>query len=329
MLNIIKKISFCLSHALSLAVALLLLSGICTTTWAQSIKPQRSAAPTFQPGQFDGIFFDDPASQLRGQMPSAASQPTTAIAGADKASAARDEPRGATAVAWKELISPTSLEDLVKGSKLRLDKIVTTPTAFKGGGFVQARTEFSLQAALFAIIQSYPAEVRWKSSAAEAGQRFARVAANTKVGSDQVFSEAQARLLDLSDLLGGTPLATGSPAAASDIEWSNLIDRVPLMQLLEWAYAENLTKLVANAGDFEDNSEAVQRYAELIAVLGQVAVAEEMPDASDGDYQALASAMIQPASQIVLAVQTNNAELARTAAAQVGQACSKCHDSFR
>ena len=91
----------------------------------------------------------------------------------------------------------------------------------------------------------------------------------------------------------------------------------------------HLTKLVASEANFKDNSEALQRYAELVAVLGQAALADEMPDASDEAYRVLAKAMIEHASQVVQAVKTNSAEQARKSAAQVGQACTNCHDSFR
>lgn len=306
-----------------------LLLCLCTTGMAQTAKPRREQAPTFRTGAFEGIFFADPTAQLHGEMPTAgvasnAPANSTNSAAQSTGNSTADEQQG-----WKRLIDPTSLEDLVKEGKLRLDKIVTTPAAFKGGGFVEARTEFSLQALLFAIIESYPGEVRWKNSAASARQRFARVAANTKVGSDQVFTEAKARLLDLGDLIGGTPLTAANDGKTDEIDWSKLIDRVPLMQLLEWAHEENLTKLVASEADFKDNSEALQRYAELVAVLGQAALADEMPDASDEDYRELAKAMIEHASQVAQAVKTNSAEQARESAAQVGQACTNCHDSFR
>lgn len=319
-------------HIDTFLVGLSLLFCVDSTGWAQSAKPRRVEAPTFRVGAFEGIFFADPAAQLQGELPAAAASPNAQISSATAPNLAanslgtssNDDPQE-----WKGLIAPTSLEDLVKEGKLRLDKLVTTPTAFKGGGFVTARTEFSLQALLFAIIETYPGEVRWKSSAALARQRFARVAANTKVGSDQVFTEVKARLLDLQDLIGGTPLTVQTDGPSADIDWSNLIDRVPLMQLLEWAHEENLAKLVASEADFKDNSEAVQRYAELVAVLGQVALAKEMPDANDEDYRTLAKAMIEQASMVVQAVKTNSAEQARMSAAQVGQACTNCHDSFR
>jgi hypothetical protein len=299
---------------------------------AQGAKPVRVVEPSFRSGQFEGVFFSNPADQLQGPRPAGGAAESLAAAALPNPgpppNSVQAEPT-ADGLGWKGLISPVSVEDLIKGSKLRLDKIVTSPNAFKGGGFAQARTEFSLQAVLFAVIEAYAGEVRWKNSAPLARQRFARVAANTKVGSDQVFAEAKARLLDLEDLIGGSPLTAGSETTASDIDWSNLIDRVPLMQLLEWAQEQNLSKLVANETTFKDDSDAVLRYAELIAVLGKVSLAEEMPDASDADYRALAQAMIEQAAQVVLAAKTANAEQARTAAAQIGQACTNCHDNYR
>ena len=317
---------------ISFPAALLVVAACCTSAAAQSSRrPVRVEAPSFKPNQFDGIFFPNPAAQLQGE------RPTTAPAGSYQpdhepgraGGVAAGDSSAADSLGWRELISATSLEDLIKASKLRLDKIVTTATAFKGGGFVPARTEFSLQALLFAIIETYPGDVRWKNSAAEARRLMTRTAANTKIGSDQVFSEAKARLLDLDDLLAGSTLSGRPDEAAEEIDWSRLIDRVPLMQLLEWAQEKNLNKLVANESQFKDSSEDVLRYAELIAVLGQIALADGMPDASDDDYAALSRTMIAAARQVALAAKTGNAELARSAAGQIGQTCTNCHDSFR
>lgn len=297
-----------------------------------SRKPLRAEAPAFSTGQFESVFFEDPASQLNGSRPAFGKMAESTAANnstkMNSSAPASEQPPSVDPQGWKELIAPNSLEDLIKAGKLRLDKIVTTPAAFKGGGFVDARTEFSLQALLFAIIESYPADVRWKSSSTEARQLFTRVAANTKIGSDQVFAEAKARLLDLNDLMGGTPLVA-SKADAEEIDWSNLIDRVPLMHLLDWAHQENLSKLVASEAEFKNNGDAVQRYAELIAVLGKVALGEEMPDATDDDYATLAKAMMTQAKQVSLAVKTGNADIARSAAAQIGQTCTNCHDNFQ
>ncbi len=297
-----------------------------------SRKPQRAKAPDFQDGQFGGVFFSDAASLLQGELPSAQSALRTAASTPDQVvpqpggSNSQDPNDSRDPMAWKNLISPDALEDLIKGAKLRLDRVVTTPAAFKGGGFASARKEFSLQALLFAIIETYPGDVRWKKSAAIARELLSRVAANTKVGSDQVYQEAKKRMLDLDDLLNGSPLAG---EARSETDWSKLIDRVPLMQLLQWAQQEHVSNYTGSQSAFEENREQLQRYAELIAVLGKVAMEEEMPDATDDDYVAFAKEMIRQAQQIGLAVQTNDAELARQASGKLGQSCADCHDNFR
>ncbi len=313
-----------------------LVAGCCAFAVAQSSRrPVRVELPTFTPQQFDGIFFPELTRQLQGLPPRPSGQPASEAGGGSQPGdmmAGQALPGAATADDpdhWRDMISATSLEDLIKASKLRLEKLITTPTAFRGGGFVDARTEFSLQALLFAIIERYPGEVRWKNSAAEARRRMTRVAANTKVGSDQVFTEAKARLLDLDDLLGGATLSGRGEEGGADINWSTLIDRVPLMKLLQWAQEKNLNQLVANEGQFQDNSEAVLRYAELLQVLGHILLAEDMPDATDSDYIAFAHAMRDAAQQVAVAGKTGNAELARSAAGQIGQSCTHCHDSFR
>ncbi|RMF42759.1 MAG: hypothetical protein D6753_06790 [Planctomycetota bacterium] len=292
---------------------------------AQS-KPVRARPPKLDESRFEAIFFDDVKSQLQGDLPSERaernSQPTMSNdPGGEPVAGQNDDPMG-----WKTLISAASLEDLIKETKLRLDREITTPAAFNGGGFKVARREFSLLALLFAIIENYPGDVRWKSDAAAARERLARAAANTKVGSIQTYQEAKQRLLDLDDLVRGSSL---NATTDSEIDWSNLIDRVPIMQLLEWAYQQELSKQVASESEFEANQDAIRRYAELIAVLGKTMLFEEMPDATDEDYQQFTQEMIQQALQVRLAVETDNPDLARRAAGAIGQSCSTCHENFR
>lgn len=227
---------------------------------------------------------------------------------------------------WKALISPTSLEDLVKGSKLRLDKVITTPTAFAGGGFNDARREFSLLALLFAIIENYPGDVRWKASSAAARGAMERTAANTKVGSRQVYDESKKRVQDLQTLLSGSPITA---EVKTEIVWENLIDISPLMKLLEWAQDGQIAKMTASEELFKQNQEEIARMSELVAVLGRTTIFEGMPNADDTQFVDLAKEMIAQAQQINSAVQSGNAELARTASGKLGQSCITCHESYR
>lgn len=289
-------------------------------------KPTRAAKPTFGKSEFDGIFFSDVKSVLKGDMPRSQAKIQVAGAGDGKASTAGTDASSDDPMAWQNIVAPTTLEDLIKGSKLRLDRIVTTPAAFAGGGFQDARVEFSLQALLFAIIESYPGDVRWKESSGVSRELMSRVAANTKVGSRQVYDEAKKRLLDLGDLLNGSQLAG---EAKSEIDWSTLIDRPPLMKLLEWAQTDYVSTYSASESEFEENREELRRYAELISILGKASLQEDMPDATDGDYMKFATDMITQSQQVVLAVETNNPDLARKASSQLGQSCTNCHDYFR
>lgn len=288
-------------------------------------KPQRAEPPKFSGKEFSGTFFADIRSVLQGDRPSAQAPEAAAVPSSSPGTppAATSEAGGGDG--WAKLISAGTLEDAVKNSKLRLDEIVASQTKF-AGGYVDARREFSLQALMFAIIEQYPGDVRWKRSAAVARDSMARMAANAKVSSPQAFKEAKQRVQDLGELLNGGSL-DGTPNA--ERVWSDIIDRVPLMQLLEWSQQEHINSYAASPEKFKEHKEELQRYAELVAALGKAAIMDDMPDAADAEYRGLAEQMIQQATQIALAVQTDNADLARQAAGQMGQACAKCHDGYR
>ncbi len=287
-------------------------------------RPIRVKAPDFESNAFQGIFFVEPADQLRGEMPSG-NRAETAI----KAARPIDNIRANEAIettSWQRLIKANSLEDLVKGSKLRLEKLLATPSAFLGGGYSDAKREFALQALLFAIIERYPTDVRWKSSAAAARATMARMASSLDDGSPENFREAKQRLLDLGDLLNGSKL--DAPAQTA-LNWGELMDRSTLMELLEWAHQEQLAKITASETAFESRREELSRFAELVSVLGTLALQGDMPDADDEEYAGFAQEMIAGAGQVSSAVDTANFVAARTAAARVGQSCTACHEQFR
>ena len=172
-------------------------------------KPRRAAPPSFKPNEFSGIFFSDALSQLQGEMPTAQSV-LAANTKADKVIVNDGGEEGLGAVTgsavWKELVSPASIEDIVKESKTRLDTVVTTPAKFSGA-VVDARREFTLLATTMAVVSQYPEEIRWQSSAAYAQRIFARMAVNCKVGTQPVFNEAKLRQQDLQTMLKGTKLS--------------------------------------------------------------------------------------------------------------------------
>lgn len=293
-------------------------------------KPQRALPPKFTGKEFAGTFFDDVAGQLQGPRPTGQPSAVPLAAASKSPSSLSNNPGkevvgGQSSDGWNQLISGSTIEDMVKNSKLRLDQLVANQNKF-AGGYVEVRREFSLQALLFAVIEQFQGEVRWKRSAPVARAAFVRVAANSKVTSAQAFKEAKQRVQDLAELLNGNNL---EGTAGSELDWGSVIDRVPLMQLLEWAQQGYINSHSASKESFGQHKEELLRFSQLVAVLGKAAIMKDMPDASDPEYRALGEQLIAQVQQIVEAVESDNPDLARKAAGQVGQTCTKCHDGFR
>ncbi len=244
-----------------LLLSMLILCSV-SALWAQrGRKPQRAEPPKFSGKEFEGTFFADVSKALQGPRPTGKEAAATAMAGnastgGGGTKAAADKPAGSgDAQGWSKLISGATIEDMVKNSKLRLDPIVASTTKF-AGGYKEARREFSLQAFMFAIIEQYQGDVRWKKSAGIARETLARMAANSKVSSPQAFKEAKQRVQDVADLLSGNTLE-GSPSA--ELSWADVIDRVPMMQLLEWAQQSYINPHSASKETFTANKEELQR----------------------------------------------------------------------
>jgi hypothetical protein len=308
-----------------------------TCVYAQTVirKPQRATPPKLDKDDFQGVFFDKLDEQLVGPLPDAnamtgsttQNSPSSSSGGTSNPGSGGDENRSGAGAVWKERISPQSIEDLVKETKLRLDSVITTPAKFSAGAFKDARRNFTLLATLFAVIELYPEKVKWQASAPVARARFSRVAANTKVGSAPSYNEAKLRLEDVNAMLKGATLTDPSPVV--EIAWTDIADRIPSMQLLEWGFRENLSSKVSSEDSFSQNPEEILKYAELIAMLGETLYQPGMTDGDDDEYKALAKKMIDEATKITQAVKLNNPTMAREAAGQIDQSCNACHSSYR
>ncbi len=292
-------------------------------------KPARATAPTLTPQDFEGVFFADVQKQLIGPAPTVASQgkaslergpgPTVGGSGHNASGTGNN--------LWKERISGQSIEDLVKEVKGRLETFITTPSKFSGGSYKDARREFTLLAILFAAIEQYPEKIRWQASASLARGRFGRVAANTKIATTPTFNEAKLRMEDLATLLKGSTLSDGAPV--TELIWSDIADRVPSMQILEWALREHLNRYVGSEAEFKSHSEDILKYAELVALVGETLHQPGMTDADDAEYKSWSTKMVQEATRLSEAVKLNNPSMAREAAGQLDQSCNACHNTFR
>lgn len=288
---------------------------------------QRARPPQFEPGDTSRIFFDDLKDAFRGPRPSLAEVRQAAQQAAEKLAAEAETDESGPNKTWTRLVSAVSLEDEIKRVKLRYDGVITSPGAFKGGGYQDARLNLSILATLFAIIAKYDGDVRWKEDAPAARDLIARTARNSAAGSTQVYNEAKRRKADLQDLVSGAPLTTAEPPEA-DNDWFMIVDRVPMMQYVE-ELLDRLSDNANSAASAEENQEAVRRNAELIAVVGEVLVQEGLDDGDDPDYADLSRGMTRAARKVVDAIDRKDFESIREHVGSVTQSCSDCHDQYR
>ena len=229
---------------------------------------------------------------------------------------------------WSVIISGQTIEDEVKELKKLIDTEVTTPSDYNGKGHKVARRDFSMLAMMFAIAGEYDGEVRWKKESPAARDVFARTAANSKVGTSQVFQEAKLRKGELQDLVGGSSPYQGKEADAKAI-WNKVCDRTPLMQHLERIYEPQLKPLLSDKGQFTANIDKVTHDAEIIAAIGAVLAKDGMEDADADEYKAFCVKLQKAAKDIVEAAKVKNFDAASSAGTAIGKACAECHEGYR
>lgn len=318
--------------------AAVLLAIVVTMAYAQAPRSRttRVRPKEFSRDEVERVFFDDVFEVLVGERPtlrgSAAGSTAATGTGPNPSSApassdapAETAPSGA---GWSQVISATTIEDEIKLLKRLVDQSVTTPGEFKGRGYLECRQHFSIAAMLFGIIQEYDGEVRWKESAAQARDVFARSAANAKVGTTPVFNEAKLRKTDLEDLINGARLVASKPPPAEN-DWANIADRGPLMRRLEQALDGNIKQFVSNEHEFVSNSEKLIHEAEIVAAISVVLTQAGMEDGDDETHAEYARQMQSAAQGVVEGIKKNDYDFSRKNVGAIDQACSVCHESYR
>ena len=290
---------------------------------------RRAPAPKFSKADTEGIFYENLTDAIRGQRPSlsalrgASAVQVANVPATSQPSAGGDSGGGGK---WSKLVSAVSLEDEVKRVKLHYDSIITTPAAFNGGGYQDARLDLSILAVMFGVIHEYGGEVRWKKQAATARDVIARTAFNCKAGSTQVYNEAKLRRDDLQDLISGGGLS--KKASEEDNDWSMIVDRSPMMEYGVYL-RDSLKTMTSNEGSFKSNVDQVKREAELLALLGQVFIQEGMDDYDDEDYAGFSNELTKHSVSVVEAVDRGDYDAVRKGVGAAAQACDDCHDTYR
>ncbi|MDG2384038.1 MAG: hypothetical protein P8N76_20365 [Pirellulaceae bacterium] len=298
--------------------------------WGQTQKPQepRARYPRFEQGAA-GIFFDDAfAEGLLGSRPRRSTR-AGATDGQTVKSPTGEANQVAGSFAWSAIVSPSTIEDEVKAIKLRLDQSLTSAGHFKGLGYRQARIDLTAAAMLFAIVDQYDGEVRWKKSARIARDRMAHTAKNAKIGTTGVYRETKQRQIDFQDLVGGSTLAADTDATDTDAGWSAICERAPLMMRIKQSQQDRLASWLASEQEFKKERERIVREGQLMASMAEVLTREGMVDADDDDYVAYCRQLKDAALEIVDAVKREDYGGARESAGKMQKSCSDCHELYR
>jgi hypothetical protein len=297
----------------------------CGVAFAKDQRGEKRARPPKWSKEVLDVFFEDARTELVGTR-SNYGEPT-AIGSTNSTPLPADAAGATPGSGWSKLIDAETIETEIKRLGQSIAKEVTTPTAFKGGAFEDCRRDFSVLAALFAIVAEYDGEVRWQDSAAGLRELFARAGRNCKVGNDSTFREAAQRKQDLSDLIAGS--RPKLPAAEKAAKWGEVADLAPLMQRLNAAHEERLTKWLANQREFEQHQVDVRHEAQLVAAIADVIGREGFDYWDEEDYGHHARELREAASDTAAAVELENYEQAQKAVSRATMACAACHELYR
>jgi hypothetical protein len=294
-----------------------------------SAKEDRAIAKRARPPKWSadvkGAFFDDARTKLVGKRPDYEGAATVADAKANATSAGNGGANAASG--WSKLIDAETIETEIKRLAPLLAKATATSSDFQGGGFKDCRRLFSELAVLFAVAADYDGDVRWKEAAPALRDLFSRAGHNCKVGTDQTFVESSQRKQDLTDLISGS--RPKLPKAEKDAPWGQTADRPPLMQRLNIAHEERLTKWLANQGEFEKNRDDVRHEAQLMAVIADVISREGFDYWDEDDYKTHVRELREAAVNVSAAAEKDDFERAQKAINSAKKACADCHELYR
>jgi hypothetical protein len=188
------------------------------------------------------------------------------------------------------------------------------------------RNAFALLASLFDVVGKYDGEVRWKSGATGARDRFFLASEQIRHGDAEGYAAARAALNDLQDLLGGE-LTADAPAASHPVP--DAADRVALMRRLELAVDTRLSDWLSSRTELHKHISAIRHESEVMAMLSGILTEESMPDAADPDYRALAESLRESALQLGKERTLEDLTAAARIMAVIHDTCERCHETYR
>ena len=279
------------------------------------------------------VWFDDPLSVVSNNAAVAPTGPA-AVATATPAPAAAPaaKPEAAPAPAggqneWSGLLSGEDITDETKSIKLKLTDALSTVGKYNGNYKDVIQVEAAELSALAAIAIKHPDAVGWKENAKYIRDLASEVSSNAKGLGQKDFEAAKAPFEKLNDLLSGNKPA-GLEEAASEIAYSELFSRRPLMRRMDRAY-QFLKSGVNNEASFKKEIDKVRREVIVLGVMTKVCGAEGYPSTDEEDYQAYVKTAVGACLEMLTAVKDENYTAFTDALGRAQRTCDECHPNYR
>lgn len=302
-----------------------LLAGITAAEAQRGRSTARAKPPQWDLSVLE-VFFADATKELRNVPDVPNGTPVPDDASTKPEMRAPSETPESGRLAWSKLIDAEALEDEVKTLAPMVAETTGSSRRFKGGGFRDARRQFSLLATLFGVIGQFDQNVRWQVEAAAMRDALARAGFNSKAGSDQTYREAKARADELALMVrGGSP---DLPEPEAEWKWPQVSDRQPLMVRMETAQGQ-MSLWTSSAKEFRQNQDRLLHETQILAMLAEVLKDPGYEYAEDETFQEYVSALQQSCLDLIEAVRQDMFDKAQESAGAVYKSCNACHEDFR
>ncbi|MBL8826343.1 MAG: cytochrome c [Planctomycetaceae bacterium] len=228
---------------------------------------------------------------------------------------------------WTALISGESIESEIKFQQSILSESAKTINGFKSGGNVKARDSLLMMASLFAIMNKYEGEVKWKKDSEGMQQACTQAGNNCKTSSDNAYKEVTKVVDMLKALMQGQ--VSDLPKLDPESTWGQHITINPLMKRLELAEKDHLGPWTSDAGALSKNKDAVIREGEALAFIGQFINDPSFDLVENADYKGWANDLVKAGKDLAQAAKDGDHAKALAASAAIKKTCADCHGAYR
>ncbi len=227
----------------------------------------------------------------------------------------------ASSADWRRFADIEVLNDEVKQLRNHLTGNLRTVATYNRNLDAIANDAVVL-AAIAAVVAAHPDPLSWQEKANAVRNLSAQLAAQAGESGRDAFSAAQVPFEQLAEVLDGGP--PPHAAAVADVPFSEIADRSELMKRIKRSF-DWLKSEINSESRFRRSSDALEREASLMAVLGAIVSAECYDLSDEPQYQQFVHEFIEGNVGMATA---DSYDTFTTARDRVQNSCATCHGEY-